>query len=293
MAKLIENNFKYDSNVSITKTSVDARPLTKIREISEKNRNQDISYLPLVTLYGKYPQNKIEVRTYDISNIQTVPYTTFEFILKIKNGNAIPKYYTSIPFFQKLEQAINTDDVYFVNQRLDNPAIVTIDIAPLIEKVKNFRTLELQKGVVVTKNVLLKSQATNESFETIIETILFKELVQYINWVVSKPNPNYDLRLLSVREIGESILFEEEEIPVEEDTTTPTPPTDGPPNPLNEVDYPPIGREGLYIGEIAQTNSGTAYEWSGLAWKVISQRNSIGSGGGGPDGSGPGSLRVL
>lgn len=282
MANQIGNKVQYDNSVSITKTSVEAFPATKISRISEINRNEELEYGSIVKLFGEYPQNRIDIRTYDISNIQTIPYTKFEFILKIKNGNQVPKFYTSIPFFQKLEEALNTDDVYFINQRLDKPAIVTIDIAPLIQKVKVFRTLELQNEVVVTKNVLLKSQATDESFETIIETILFNELVQYIDWVVSKPNPIYDLRLLSVREIGESIFFEEQQTPSEEDNTDNTPTEDGPPKPLGQDSYPPVGRPGLYDGEITQTEGGE-YEWTGILWKAYNNSDE-GSGGDGGDG---------
>lgn len=274
-----ETNLEYNQSFALDKSSVgdvDVRyKLGTNLSVFSKKVGKDVSIgdnneIPIgktIRIVGQYPQNFIDVDTYDISKLKIINDTNFEFIVRITTGNPsqhLPYYYTSAEFYEKLENSLRENNPHFVNQYVDVSAIIDIDILPLLEKIRTFRQLELENEVVVTKNLFLKSVATDESFEQILETILYSDLIGYINWVTRKPSSNYDTRLLSVRQIGESIFFEPE--PVETIDDEP-PAADEPPEPLNEPQYPPIGRAGAYIGELVQTEEGDEYEWTGTIWK--------------------------
>lgn len=229
--------------------------------------NNEIPAGKKIRIVGQYPQNFIDIDTYDISKLRIINDLTFEFIVRVTTGNPsehLPLYYTSAEFYERLEDSLRSNNPHLVNQYVDVSAIIDIDVLPLLEKIRNLRTLELKTEVVVTKNLFLKSVATDETFEQIIETVLYSDLIGYINWVTDKPSANYDTRLLSARQIGESVFFEPE--PVESVDDNPPEP-DEPPEPLNQPEYPPIGRGGAYVGELVQTEEGDEYEWTGTIWK--------------------------
>lgn len=251
--------YKVNDNLSVF-----SRKLNKDIEVGE---SEDIPKGKKIRISGDYPQNYIDVNTYNLSKIKPIDGTDFEFVVKLTEKTALPAYYTSRVFYEQLEQSIQNNNPHFSNQYIDKAAIVEIDVTTLLEKIRTLRALELENEVIVTKNLFLKSVSTDETFDNILETVLYSDLIGYISWVTSKPSSNYDTRLLSVRQIGESIFFNEVEKENVESIDDTPPGDNDPPNPLNEPEYPPIGRAGAYIDEIAGTTDGDEYIWTGTTWK--------------------------
>lgn len=241
---------------------------TKIESSVVSNENEEIPINGSIRVTGQYPQNFIDVPTYDLSKIKVIPDTNFKFIIRLRMGEEYSKdYYTSKIFYDVLQNSLNNKDPHLSNQYLRKSAIIDIDLMPLLTRIRTFRDIELSKQVVVTKNLFLRSEGNSESFNEVLETILYDDLIKYINWIVAKPSNDYDMRLLSPKQIGESVLFIEEEIIEPQPPVVPSE-TD-PPYSQNQRPFDPVGRPGAYLNEIVMAIDGNEYRWNGVEWNKM------------------------
>ena len=222
----------------------------------------------VITLYGRYPQNSVDIERFDLSSINVVshPEIDFKFILCIKDGkDSIPELYVTKKVYIELTKKYAQNDPIPVNQLINPSKIVMVDIEPIKNKVEDLRVSELALDINLT-NVgendyvqVFRNLFVNSNYETTQTnelranpTYSIIELLKYISWVVAKPAQSYNDRILPASNLGEwkSKLVEE------------TPSEDEPSTPINaEVDnnnnpapppppiYPPIGRAGRYDGE--------------------------------------------
>tara|TARA_Y100000389_G_scaffold117651_1_gene114845 strand:- start:553 stop:1701 length:1149 start_codon:yes stop_codon:yes gene_type:complete len=234
-----------------------------------------------ITIFGVYPQNQIDIPTYDLSTINIIDDAdvTFDFVLCLKDGeDSEPKLFTTKLFYDSLVQNYNNRQPFRVNDTIDQRNIVVVDIAPLKEKVERLRIIELNTDIDLT-NVseadrsyieVIRNLFVNSNYEknevdglTANPTYTLIELIRYISWVVSKPAQNYDDRLIPAELLGEFTRGtdeppkEDEPSPKEDEETDDDGNTTDPP--VNTA-YLPIGRRGLYDEEEA-FYSGRTWTW--------------------------------
>ena len=238
--------------------------------IVEKVKVSNLTQKGSVTLSGDYPQNTLTIPKYDISSIISVNDSDVDinFVLALQEGetDANPKLYTSSKFYNTLVGIYNVNPIY-VNYVVDAEHIVLVNLAPLKQKISELRADELnldinlttsggdRKYVQVHRNLFEKSnyQTTSEGGLKAEPTYDYIELLKYISWVVRKPNPNYNERLLQTTNLGQYGAIEvTPPSPTQPSTnTTTTPPS---------TQYPPIGRKGVEDEEEVLFN-GELYSW--------------------------------
>jgi hypothetical protein len=283
----IQFNTTNDNNISIV-SSVGIEPQLQlersVREIVDDDglvtsfRANNITQNGFITLYGNYPQNKVDIPRFDLSSINVIndEDVTFNFILCIKDGkNTEPQLYATSEVFNNLQQNYNDSNPIPVNYLIHQRKIVIIDIAPLKEKIAELRVAELnldinlsnvgeKEYVQVFKHVFANSNYEEDSVTGFKANPTYSiiELLRYISWVVAKPPQNYNNRVLPANTIGQWGAIETEEPSdttpsvqvnnnVDENNNQATPPL---------PTYPPIGREGLYDEDEAYYN-GKLYLW--------------------------------
>ena len=250
-----------------------------------------------ITLYGRYPQNSVDIEKYDLSSINVIydADVNFNFILSLKDGeNSVPQLYTSKNFYNELISNYATENPFPVNRALNPSQIVVVDILPIKQKIEDLRTAELnldinltnvsdKNYVVVSKHIFANSNYETDSVSGFKATPTYNvtELLKYISWVVSKPPQNYNNRVLPADSIGEW-----------RGGVSTTPSNNEPSTQLNnDVDennnptttttplYPPIGRAGSYDEDEAYLD-GALYLWDAAAeeW-VETNRDDIPGGG--------------
>lgn len=249
-------NFKNFTN----KTGV-----TTVNKVSLFNVDSDI------VLEGEYSQNKFDFPKFNL-NIKTLEDVTFRFILSIKKdlSDSTPQLYTSAEFYTELVESYRNNNPYMVANAIKSNAIVSITYSEYLDIIEQFRATELnvaKVGVVVHRNLFVDSNynlidgALPPALESNPSTNI-DDLVRYIDWVVSKPNPIYNERLLDPTDIGQWVLVTPTGIEGAPPPTPPTPPNDAPPN--TTPTYPPIGRQGFYEGEEITASNGDLYTWTNL-----------------------------
>lgn len=134
-----------------------------------------------IVLEGLYPEtNKVRFSKPSLKDIIPVKATTFRFIIKLlKNPNDTePKFYTSEEYYKDLESSIKESNPYFPLQSVKTQFVTTLTLDTIYEKYLTNEEKEKKWGVNVSKNIFLsKDGIDNEKF------------IQYVDWVVSKPNP--------------------------------------------------------------------------------------------------------
>lgn len=134
-----------------------------------------------IVLNGLYPEtNKILFAKPSLDAINVVPNTSFRFILSILKSETDqnPKFYTSEKYYNDLKASIQENNPYFSLESIKNEFIVTINIDETLVRFANLKPIEEKWGVVVSKNIFLSDNGLD-----------YVELIKYIDWVVSKPNP--------------------------------------------------------------------------------------------------------
>lgn len=233
-----------------------------------------------ITLNGEYKQNEIRFDRFTFSEIKAYDTVSFQFILQIADNSGV-KYFTSKNFLGKLQTANKRSEPYLPLEALSPASIVRVDLRQSLNGLDELRILEQKDGA-------------NISFNTYVDingTIDYQRLVEYIDFIVSKPPEEYDNRIISAESLGkwtidESVKYGDDEdtgggtiIPPSEENkddnnSTPPPPPPPPPPPQNDPEplplgeYKPIGRAGNYIGEIVDRPSGN-YRWDGARWNFI------------------------
>lgn len=224
----------------------------------------------IIRVTGRYSQNYFDFDTYDLSVINVIndDNVNFKFILCLKNGNeSIPQLYATKNLYETLVASYQYGNPIGVNDIINERNIVVIDLAPLKQKVEDLRLEELALDINLTtdneadrdfvqiiRNLFVVSnyQINESNAITAFPTYTLLELFRYISWVVSKPSNSYDNRLLPADVLGDWRGNDEEEIPSDDEPSTPineevddnNDPAPPPP-PL----YPPIGRAGRYDEE--------------------------------------------
>jgi hypothetical protein len=192
---------------------------TSTKELINKQNEFELSRVTkfikqdgFITLFGNYPQNSVDIPKFDLSSINVVndKDVTFNFILCIKDGvNSEPQLYATSKFYELLVSTYNDNNPIPVNYLIHQRKVVVIDIEPILEKVERLREDELSIGdedfIKVFRNLFVISNYEELESGRIVANSTYNiiELLKYISWVVSKPNPNYDDRLLPTNIIGE------------------------------------------------------------------------------------------
>lgn len=226
-----------------------------------------------IRLNGEYTQNYVDFRTTDISNIKVVDGTTFRFLLSIKEtiDDANPTLYTSKKFYDDLVGSYSQNNPYNVAAATKQEAIVVITLDTLKQKVESLHDLELNQtadyGVLVLKNLFatanfnINVDVSVKDYKKAVSnpTYNIEDVVRYIDWVVSKPNANYEDRLISGKQLGrwkynngnqqvfDSIVPKEDEVPN---------------NLNNPTTFPPFGRPGDFQNEIDTDDNDNDWQWN-------------------------------
>jgi hypothetical protein len=203
--------------------------------------------------------------------------------LKIKNKDDVEiKLFCSTAYFQNLTEAKNAGNPYFINYSLKPEFIVEINAIPLLELMDSFSDSELTNGVLIKRN----NYIVDGNFD-------YEKLVKYVDWVVSKPtlaeldtNGVIPANLLCEYEKGtfdkktgkwDTSVIQKSNTTANESDTNET-------NNNNNSQFPPVGRAGIYTGEIFDLD-GEFYAWTGDIWRTTSPRNQRGGGSGGASGN--------
>jgi hypothetical protein len=136
----------------------------KLNKDIQFGETEDIPKGNKIRISGKYPQNYIDVNTYNLSKIRPISGTNFQFVVKLKEETSLPSYYTSRIFYEQLEKSLKNSNPHFSNQYIDKAAIVEIDVTTLLNKIKTLREIELTNEVIVTKNLFLKFPSISFDF---------------------------------------------------------------------------------------------------------------------------------
>lgn len=263
-------------------------------EVVQKQIVGNFPEIAKIRLYGKYPQNFVDVPRYDLSKVNVLldQDINFDFLLCLKDGlDSEPQLYAAYRFFKTLMDEFRVDGSPFaVNDIIEEKNIVVIDIKPLKEKVEFLRRKELSINlnrnevagqVEVRKNLFVYSNYDVGSEGVLVANPSYdiNELIKYITWVVSKPAANYDDRLIPVEELGDFDGYERENDAEDDSPSTQTDTQtddDGNPTDPNPNRFPPVGRRGVQPGETVVFN-GKYWEWDAVneQWIIDTTNNGI------------------
>jgi len=158
--------------------------MSNIQDIQNKYPSVD-SYKTttdtIVTLFGKFPVNSIDIETFSLDNINVIDDTSFESIISVVESESF-KLFTSFPFFKKLEESKNSNNPYLVAEVLQPENILTINLDSIKELHSTLKNLEEELSdttdyfaVNVRQHIFINS----------IGEIDYVELIRYIDWVLS------------------------------------------------------------------------------------------------------------
>src|SRR6056300_313776 len=150
-----------------------------------------------IVLKGEYPQNEISFDRFSLSEIKAFDNISFQFILQIADNSGV-KYFTSKNFLGKLQNANKRSEPYLPLEALNPASIVRVDLRQSLNGLDEQRILEQTDGA-------------NVSFNTYVDingTIDYQRLVEYIDFIVSKPPEEYDNRIISAESLGKWTIDE-------------------------------------------------------------------------------------
>ena len=263
-------------------------------ETIEKIAIGDFSEKGKIRITGDYPQNFVDVPTYNLSNVERIadPEISFDFILCLKDGDeSIPQLFATKEFMDVLDKEYEDENPFGVNDIIEDKNIVVVDIKPIKEKVEALRSKELSINlnrneiagqVEVRKNLFVYSNYDVGSDGVLVPnpTYDLKELIKYISWVVTKPAAKYDDRLIPTEDLGDFDGYvpkddeqSGEDLP-SENISDDKQDDDGNPTDPNPTGFPPIGRRGVEPGETVLFN-GRYWEWDAVnqIWTIDTTNN--------------------
>ncbi len=286
-------------------TSVSVKPKTGVKrtlreilnedeEVIEKIAIGDFSEKGNIRITGDYPQNFVDVPTYNLSNVERIadPEISFDFILCLKDGDeGTPQLFATKEFMDVLDKEYEDENPFGVNDIIEDKNIVVVDIKPIKEKVEALRSKELSINlnrneiagqVEVRKNLFVYSNydVGNDGVLVPNPTYDLKELIKYISWVVTKPAAKYDDRLIPTEDLGDFDGYvpkddeqSGEDLP-SENISDDKQDDDGNPTDPNPTGFPPIGRRGVEPGETVLFN-GRYWEWDAVnqIWTIDTTNN--------------------
>tara|TARA_B110000503_G_scaffold60860_1_gene96476 strand:+ start:61 stop:1131 length:1071 start_codon:yes stop_codon:yes gene_type:complete len=249
------NTTTIPTNAGSMESDINNRTTGGEEDESNTSRVGNFSEIGYISLFGEYPQNRIDIPRYDLSNVVSLHtnIANFNFILSLKNGDDVPQLFANKNVMIELIAKYGRKEPIPVNHLINQRKLVVIDIAPLNDLTNRMRAAELSINlnrnetngqIEVTRNLYTYSnyQVGDGGILVAEPSYDLNELIKYITWVVTKPNSNYDERLIPANELGEwngSVP----EPPAEDE-----PPTDTTNVPDN-TSFPPIGRAGIEDAE--------------------------------------------
>ena len=247
----------------------------------------DFDEIGYISLIGEYPQNRIDIPRYDLSKVVSLgtDIANFNFILSLKVGDEEPKLFANKNVMIDLIAKYGKKEPIPVNYLINERKIVLIQLEPLNLLTEQMIATELSinlnsnKNVEVSRNLFTYTNYVSDEDGKLVANPSYdlNELIKYITWVVTKPNQNYDDRLLPSNVIGEwvSTINTEtntetgEDEPSTDTTNVPPPPSDtGSGNQGgsgNTGSYEPVGRAGTSQGEVVVLQT-QPYLWDGTRW---------------------------
>ena len=247
----------------------------------------DFDEIGYISLIGEYPQNRIDIPRYDLSKVVSLgtDIANFNFILSLKVGDEEPKLFANKNVMIDLIAKYGKKEPIPVNYLINERKIVLIQLEPLNLLTEQMIATELSinlnsnKNVEVSRNLFTYTNYVSDADGKLVANPSYdlNELIKYITWVVTKPNQNYDDRLLPSNVIGEwvSTINTEtntetgEDEPSTDTTNVPPPPSDtGSGNQGgsgNTGSYEPVGRAGTSQGEVVVLQT-QPYLWDGTRW---------------------------
>ena len=266
------------TNAGQMESDINLRRTTKVGDFDE------IGYISLI---GEYPQNRIDIPRYDLSKVVSLgtDIANFNFILSLKVGDEEPKLFANKNVMIDLIAKYGKKEPIPVNYLINERKIVLIQLEPLNLLTEQMIATELSinlnsnKNVEVSRNLFTYTNYVSDEDGKLLANPSYdlNELIKYITWVVTKPNQNYDDRLLPSNVIGEwvSTINTEtntetgEDEPSTDTTNVPPPPSDtGSGNQGgsgNTGSYEPVGRAGTSQGEVVVLQT-QPYLWDGTRW---------------------------
>jgi len=173
----------------------------------------DFTEVGKIKLYGDYVQNSVDLPKFDLSQVVSLNtnIANFKFILSLKNGDEAPKLFASKDVMIDLIAKYGRKEPIPVNYLINQRKLVVIDLEPLNLLTEQMIATELSinlnsnKNVEVSRNLFTYTNYVSDSDGNLVANPSYDliELIKYISWVVTKPNPNYDERLLAPNVIGE------------------------------------------------------------------------------------------
>ena len=276
------NTTTIPTNAGSMESDINNRTTGGEEDESNTSRVGNFSEIGYISLFGEYPQNRIDIPRYDLSNVVSLHtnIANFKFILSIKNGDEAPQLFANKNVMIELIAKYGRKEPIPVNHLINQRKLVVIDIAPLNDLTNLMRAAELSINlnrnetngqIEVTRNLYTYSNyQVGEGGILVAEPSYdLNELIKYVSWAVQKPNPDYDDRLIEANELGDWDSYSTE-LPAEDE-----PPTDTTYVPSNTV-YPPIGRAGINDGENVMNNL-TTWVWNAELnkWQTENERYDI------------------
>jgi DNA-binding transcriptional MerR regulator len=133
-----------------------------------------------IRLGGRYSQNFKDFEIPNLEIIEVVENTDFKFIIELKNGDDDDDFiglYTSPFYYADLINSKNENNPYPLQNAFNEIFTVKYNINELTKNYNTLKDLELELNVKVDRNIFYKFDTPNE----------YRELIKYIDWVVSKP----------------------------------------------------------------------------------------------------------
>jgi hypothetical protein len=134
---------------------------------------------------GNYERDNVKPYTNpSLNNIEIIDNTSFRFILAVKESNISDetRYFTSQPFYDDLLISITENNPFFINNALNENLFIRVTLDKQIAVFNDLKLIDLGTGVKQNQNLFLVAD----------NTVDYVTLVQYIDWVVGKVNPDDD-----------------------------------------------------------------------------------------------------
>lgn len=194
------------TNFTNRRTTSPADPLPLVRKITTKpvaiidRETKQITEIPPINfrkdgeivLSGRNSTNQITFDKYKLDDIIGIDSVSFQFILRVVTFDG-EFYYTSSDFKSKLDDDNLNELPYRIIEALNPSSIVTVDVRSALNSIGNeYATEEKKDGTFVEYNTFV--DATGE-----VDNI---KLVEYVDWVVSKPPQEYDDRTIPAETLG-------------------------------------------------------------------------------------------
>jgi len=179
---------KITTNKSLPEVAIVNRETRQIQTIPPDDFKKYGKFL----LEGEYTQNSVSFDKFSFDDILGLDTIKFEFILKLINASDV-RYYTSTQTLTDLIEFNQDNAPYFSHEILKPSSIVTINVKELLTLLSQQKSDEAADKTNVFFNLFL---------DTLTNKLDYTKLVEYIDWVVSKPPTNYDDRIIPVGNLG-------------------------------------------------------------------------------------------